>query len=646
MISPKYLKEQVTYLMRKWLLFYRGPYAVLEQSDGFGKTKACLGLVDEEFYVVYCCLCEDDSHEYPKRSCLADRFFSNWNTENFYACYFNSFIDLLNTTEISCKDFYEKYSQRLDGSDSPIVKKLIKSQFQNSSDDPKISFYKGSKPLIFIFDEASSLLKVNRQYEGTYSYFDIMRFLLPKLEQNVFVLFVNMFNISNNFDAKREPDPDLRIAYGSLNEFEPICLLPNWDLFADQVKIEKIADSVKIENICKYGRPLWSSLLLTKIRQRKKCDSSNYKELYDFAINKLTFGKMTESLNSIDILAVLSCRIGTIKPKSISSCQDLVAHNMATSILIKNSEYIYDIAYPSEPILAESAAFLMGAIGYIKIVESLIESFKSSLISNYDDKKGLIAKLIILNAKDQASRRIGANEPFLYLNVVKVGVFLQKLYGKCHANCGCEQNNWLCSSENSKCIIKLVNEQLQDTTKLMNGYINFNHFFQSKKNMSEQPLLPALKRCAAIECKQNENSINFVIPVCLNKENFKSISAIMVKVKLDNNPNNIEHKSYVQYAFTEMSDDFNPYKGFLVLYMQFGTSKNKTTFISSLKSKKDHEFNKYQAIIYSQGISREIFPILESGLDEKLVTLSITEENLFSDDDIEKKKIYDSYFSL
>ncbi|CAF0970233.1 unnamed protein product [Brachionus calyciflorus] len=643
--SSKYLKEQLVQMIKNWNYSYRGPYAVLEQSNGFGKTKACLGLVDEECYVVYCCLDEKKSNGYPQRSFLADEFLYGRNLEKFYTCYFNAFIDLLNTTEISCLDFFNKYIKNSDRDYSQTIMDLVESQIKNFSNDRDVPFYKGNKPLIFIFDDASSLLKVNRNYKGSTTCFDLIRNVLSNLRNNIFVLFVNMFTISSNFDVKIDPDPSARIAYRSLKELEPIYLLPTWDLYADQVKIEKISDSVKFENICMYGRPLWGSLLQTRKNSGQKYDYIGFSELYDLAIFKLTCGKMTESLNSNDILAVVGCRLGVIQPKSISRRQELVANNMAVCVYVKNSEYLFDIVYPSEPILAESAAFVKGVIGYVKIVESLIESLESSSVS-IDDKAGLIGKLILLIAKDKAGRSVRVNEPFLYLNVVQVGVFLQKLYGECDEKCGNETNNWTCSSQNKKCVIKLVNEQLQDPDTLLNGYINFNHFVQSKTNMSETQLLPALKRCVAFQCKQNEKSINFVIPVCLNKDNLESISAIMVKVKLNNNPKNLENKSFVEYAFTEMSEDFDPYKGFLVLYMQLGQPKNKTSFISSLKPKEDHEFNKYHAIIYSQGISRDVFPILESDLDEKLVKLSQADDNPYLCNDFTSKKIYDSYFSL
>lgn len=45
---------------------------------------------------------------------------------------------------------------------------------------------------------------------------------------------------------------------------EPIYLLPNWDVFVDIEKIKCPKDSMNLENICSFGRPLWASLVKTK----------------------------------------------------------------------------------------------------------------------------------------------------------------------------------------------------------------------------------------------------------------------------------------------------------------------------------------------------------------------------------------------
>ncbi|RNA30748.1 hypothetical protein BpHYR1_025586 [Brachionus plicatilis] len=52
-------------------------------------------------------------------------------------------------------------------------------------------------------------------------------------------------------------DVSVWIAFGEMEVFEPNYLLPNWDVFVDEAKIEKMKDTVKFENICMFGRVLW-----------------------------------------------------------------------------------------------------------------------------------------------------------------------------------------------------------------------------------------------------------------------------------------------------------------------------------------------------------------------------------------------------
>ena len=51
--------------------------------------------------------------------------------------------------------------------------------------------------------------------------------------------------------------------------FDPIYLLPTWDSYADYNLIANIKESIKIENVCKFGRVLWGNLYDTYLKERK-----------------------------------------------------------------------------------------------------------------------------------------------------------------------------------------------------------------------------------------------------------------------------------------------------------------------------------------------------------------------------------------
>ena len=161
--------------------------------------------------------------------------------------------------------------------------------------------------------------------------------------------------------------------------------------------------------------------------------------------------------------------------------------------------------------------------------------------------------------------------------------------------------------------------------------------------MTETMLAPALKRCVAYQCRRNEKSIDFVIPVCINENNFESISDLMVQVKLYHHPHIIKYKSYTDYAFNFMSKDFLAINGFLVLYMQLGEPKSKKPFMSCLSPKEQSELTDFQAIIYTQGISNEIFPALTPALAAKFVAFSQANKKIFKKSgDSDSNDIYET----
>ncbi|RNA44691.1 hypothetical protein BpHYR1_041194 [Brachionus plicatilis] len=98
---------------------------------------------------------------------------------------------------------------------------------------------------------------------------------------------------------------------------------------------------------------------------------------------------MIESLDLEDILAILSTIFGVIKPKSLSSCQNMIARNMTVSFYVNNKKDLFEKSYPSEPVLAEVSAYLMNRIGYVKVVDCLLECLESFLISMSKKEKRL-----------------------------------------------------------------------------------------------------------------------------------------------------------------------------------------------------------------------------------------------------------------
>ena len=119
-----------------------------------------------------------------------------------------------------------------------------------------------------------------------------MRNVITELNGNVFVLFVDTFSISNDFVSKTHSNPSLRITLGEKILFHPIYLLPTWDAYIDYDAIKNIKDTIKIENVCRFGPVLWGNLYDTYSKNRQKYANENihYYFLADLTITKLIGG--------------------------------------------------------------------------------------------------------------------------------------------------------------------------------------------------------------------------------------------------------------------------------------------------------------------------------------------------------------------
>ena len=238
---------------------------------------------------------------------------------NNYKSYFNLFVDLLNVEEktIGCRVFFETYKQF---KNKQLVD-LMNGKLKQSNSYTQLSDYNGEKPLIFVFDESSSLLKSNNDRESNYF---ILRRLLCEIQGKVFVLFTDTFtNLSEYIPIKSQNHKKV---------FEPIYLLPTWDLFADYESIKTIKDTTKFENVGQFGRVLWGSLIDTKRNSKGKFKKIKDSELFELVVTKLVGGKNFEKdkIDKNDHIAILSTRLGAVKPsESVSTSHNLVAKNMA-----------------------------------------------------------------------------------------------------------------------------------------------------------------------------------------------------------------------------------------------------------------------------------------------------------------------------
>ncbi|CAF0906607.1 unnamed protein product [Brachionus calyciflorus] len=65
-ISAKvYLRNKIIEFLNEYNSNYFGQVSTICQSSGFGKSRECESLVAENFFVIFCCLLDKDSIDYP-----------------------------------------------------------------------------------------------------------------------------------------------------------------------------------------------------------------------------------------------------------------------------------------------------------------------------------------------------------------------------------------------------------------------------------------------------------------------------------------------------------------------------------------------------------------------------------------------------
>ena len=639
--------------------FY-GPFTVLCNSSGMGKSRIfnelCKYSNSKNIYVVYHSLKSYNGTGYPSPSYFASYFTRPFkNTQHaklFYTKFLNKYIDILNNPNsyshmdenlkdkiknnaISPQDYFECFSKN-----QKIVEKIATEIWFDSESSTKFKQIKVKDAfLVFVFDEASSLLtnhSIDSRGLKEKNYFilrsilsDQAKELIKQSNQNkIFSLFLDTLIPFNELAPITQNDPSLRVSFENEFTIEPIFLIPTWNIFKDVSQIRNIKESVQFGNVCMFGRPLWYAWYKSNIESEFNFDEG---KLIALAEDKLIGGqsKLKKKLNYFDVIAIFSVRIGILKPVSTIDSQNLVAKNMAVCLNIDKQKSLFEINYPSEPILAEAAARLMNSNVHDVYLESgekftfdtMIRKLNNLLAQSIVHKGNLgqkIALIILIKAMD-LSKHEYLNHPFKFLKIVTVKEFLLSLYGQD--------------------AIVIIKQQLNDD-QLLNGYVNFNHFVHTENEASEINYTELIKHCAALHCRQTQTEIDMVIPVCLDENNFDNISAIFIQVKL--------HKKSVikrpKFEFDKIDLSFlnnnNSSLPFLVIYMQLGLKNNvcltNPTVNFNIKAQPN------AALIYSEGIIKDdqlVFKCLNQKDANALVDLTnvkVEPSNLNETD----KKIY------
>ncbi|RNA30015.1 hypothetical protein BpHYR1_018207 [Brachionus plicatilis] len=210
-------------------------------------------------------------------------------------------------------------------------------------------------------------------------------------------------------------------------------------------------DSLLFENICSFGRPLWGSLCKTKLSD-KKYDQIGLRQLTSLVMKKLVgdASKTLDQLTDNDALAILSCRLGAIRPLLNSTAQNLISKNMANIHLSRfwqmQPHFIFNKMKTFDNKTQSGLYFF---------VNKLVQAVQNSIVDQ-GEKGETTTKIMLLNAYDKCVIGLEIEDPLSsatrYCSYVKVESFMANLYRQAS--------------------LDIIKQQLdhEQSEKLLNGY--------------------------------------------------------------------------------------------------------------------------------------------------------------------------------
>lgn len=114
----------------------------------------------------------------------------------------------------------------------------------------------GGKKIIFVFDEAKCL---SFESQANESFFTILTDVIRKFSKSSFTILIDAGLIMKqrtetlNFNLTESED--------TFNFYEPISLIPTFDINSKHVTIMGLVQATVLKNVCRFGRPLWGGKL-------------------------------------------------------------------------------------------------------------------------------------------------------------------------------------------------------------------------------------------------------------------------------------------------------------------------------------------------------------------------------------------------
>ncbi|CAE6450852.1 unnamed protein product [Rhizoctonia solani] len=384
----------------------------------------------------------------------------------------------------------------------------------------------------FYFDEAHNLTVPPKVIEGVRSwtlYHNLGKVLAELSTLPIFFVFLSTNSHLQKFAPVARDYPSYRASDGSFL-IPPFTELP-FNIFVPEMyktletsnKARSLANACTTEVMSGMGRPLWfAHYQRWNAQQRNSTESLKAQKVDDiitFANEKLTLQGGTKDHVAESELAALSIRVGiTFDSRTPASrkaeARQVESHMRIVYAIPEHREYMRT-GCSSEPILAEAASrFLNRTNNKAGIAVSapriLAENIQKGFLAK-GERGELCGRLLVTVAHDIAIGEYpDVVNPLLkdpqprFHQPVPVLTFLRALFASCHHNIVLGATS-----------MTGENDGLKLETAFEKAFVCFSHFAlaQDSKMLEAECLQTALFRGMAMQAKDNQYSIDAVIPI-------------------------------------------------------------------------------------------------------------------------------------
>ncbi|KDN44044.1 hypothetical protein RSAG8_05776, partial [Rhizoctonia solani AG-8 WAC10335] len=354
-------------------------------------------------------------------------------------------------------------------------------------------------------------------------YHNLGKVLAELCNHHVFFIFLSTNSNLQQFAPAPYDHPSLRVSEG-YTVFPPFTELP-FDVFNEEAKTGNV---LSLTNVCAvrvmscFGRPMWYVHHQLWERQQKDAKSGDIlpneklvKDVITFAIDKIGSHGIPEK-SPASQLAAMGIRVGITfdsrtRASRLMEAKHVESHMRVVYAVPAHREYMRT-GSPSEPILAEGAARCLDDDEGIKEngPKILADSCRGGFLAR-GERGELCGRLLVTIAHDLVIQKLPMPRPFepIYHRPIAVLDFLHALFAESHHDTLLQATPVNLSDSQRQTKPRTLKEAFQ------NAYVSFSHFevAQDSKVLEASQLRYSLVRGCAIQAKENQVSIDAVIPI-------------------------------------------------------------------------------------------------------------------------------------